>query len=388
MRRNPNFFLVSSCRRHSLAPPQHPGQRAQHQRSADGGQAEGTDFAFRWSVPKDKGGDKITDYHFTLANRQDMRWPLSTNFDKLISRTADKGKAQYVLPSTGLLTGGKTYYWRVRAKDGLPAAVGRNPDGFVDRELVIPVFVLQELQRVADSTDPQRRARGVHRDVAAAQDRHVVAAQDGRVLLGEAVRAHEVGARQVLVGRVDAVQVLAGDVDEVGEAGAGRDVDRVESLVEEVVHGERLSDDGVELELDSHFREVVHLGLDDVLGQAEFGDAVDEDAARLVEGLEHDGLVAEPAQITRIKIGHTEQALHTHPQLFGVGCVFQARLLGIKPGEKLIIVRVKDQDTKPHSILLLRTAGAKPCNRRRTKSSFASTSSTAKPEASGSFFSE
>ena len=83
----------------------------------DGGQAEGTDFAFRWSVPKDPDGDKITDYHFMLANRQDMRWPLSTNFDKLISRTADKGKAQYTLPSTGLLTGGKTYYWRVRAKD-------------------------------------------------------------------------------------------------------------------------------------------------------------------------------------------------------------------------------------------------------------------------------
>jgi hypothetical protein len=83
----------------------------------DGGQAEGTDFAFRWSVPKDPDGDKITDYHFMLANRQDMRWPLSTNFDKLISRTADKGKAQYVLPGTGLLTGGKTYYWRVRAKD-------------------------------------------------------------------------------------------------------------------------------------------------------------------------------------------------------------------------------------------------------------------------------
>jgi hypothetical protein len=52
-----------------------------------------------------------------LANRQDMRWPLSTNFDKLISRTADKGRAQYTLPSTGLLTGGKTYYWRVQAKD-------------------------------------------------------------------------------------------------------------------------------------------------------------------------------------------------------------------------------------------------------------------------------
>src|SRR4051794_39312187 len=84
---------------------------------ADGGQAEGTDFAFRWSVPSDPDGDRITDYHFVLANRPDMRWPLSTNFDKLISRTADKGKAQYTLPSTGLLTGGRTYYWRVQAKD-------------------------------------------------------------------------------------------------------------------------------------------------------------------------------------------------------------------------------------------------------------------------------
>lgn len=83
----------------------------------DGGQAEGTDFAFRWSVPKDPDGDKITDYHFMLANRPDMRWPLSTNFEKLISRTADKGQARYTLPSAGLLTGDKTYYWRVQAKD-------------------------------------------------------------------------------------------------------------------------------------------------------------------------------------------------------------------------------------------------------------------------------
>jgi hypothetical protein len=83
----------------------------------DGGEASGTDFAFRWTVAKDADGDKVTDYHFMLSNRADMRWPLSTNFDKLISRTADKGQAQYTLPSAGLLTGGKTYYWRVQAKD-------------------------------------------------------------------------------------------------------------------------------------------------------------------------------------------------------------------------------------------------------------------------------
>ena len=37
-----------------------------------------------------------------------MKWPLSMSFDKLISRTADKGKAQYTLPSAGLLTPDKT----------------------------------------------------------------------------------------------------------------------------------------------------------------------------------------------------------------------------------------------------------------------------------------
>src|SRR6185312_1867728 len=99
--------------RSTSKPPEAPGAIY----PPDGGQAEGTDFAFHWSVPKDPDGDKIADYHFMLANRPDMRWPLSTNFDKLISRTADKGKAQYTLPGAGLLTGGKTYYWRVQAKD-------------------------------------------------------------------------------------------------------------------------------------------------------------------------------------------------------------------------------------------------------------------------------
>ena len=50
---------------------------------------------------------------------------------------------------------------------------------------------------------------------------------------------------------------------------------------------------------DSHLREVVHLGLHDVLGQAKLRDAVDEDAARLVERLEHDRLVAEAPQVAR-----------------------------------------------------------------------------------------
>jgi len=83
----------------------------------DGGEVEGTAITFRWKPPTDPDGDKIADYHFELSERPDMKWPLSPNFAKLISRTADRGKAQYTLPYVGLLTPDRRYYWRVRAKD-------------------------------------------------------------------------------------------------------------------------------------------------------------------------------------------------------------------------------------------------------------------------------
>jgi len=83
----------------------------------DGGETDGTDIVFRWASPDDPDGDGIADYHWQLSDRSDMRWPLSPNFRKLISRTPDKGKPQYTLPYVGLLTPDRTYYWRVRAKD-------------------------------------------------------------------------------------------------------------------------------------------------------------------------------------------------------------------------------------------------------------------------------
>jgi hypothetical protein len=81
------------------------------------GRVDGTDIEFQWAAANDLDGDPIKDYHFQLADRQDMKWPLSTNFDKLVSRTADSGTARYRLPEVGLLNSGQTYYWRVRAQD-------------------------------------------------------------------------------------------------------------------------------------------------------------------------------------------------------------------------------------------------------------------------------
>ena len=66
---------------------------------------------------EDPDGSRIADYHFELSDRPDMKWPLSTNFYKLISKTADRGKAQYTLPHVGLLAADQKYYWRVRAKN-------------------------------------------------------------------------------------------------------------------------------------------------------------------------------------------------------------------------------------------------------------------------------
>ncbi len=77
----------------------------------DGGEASGTDIAFQWAAPGEPAGD----YHFELSSRADMRWPLSMDFYKLISRTADSNKAQYTLPQAGLLTPDRQYYWHVRA---------------------------------------------------------------------------------------------------------------------------------------------------------------------------------------------------------------------------------------------------------------------------------
>jgi acetyl esterase/lipase len=82
---------------------------------AQGGHTDGSDIVFQWTPPQDSEG--IADYHFELSDRADMAWPLSSNFDKLVSNTADRGKPRYSVPYTGLLTPGRAYYWHVRARN-------------------------------------------------------------------------------------------------------------------------------------------------------------------------------------------------------------------------------------------------------------------------------
>lgn len=82
-----------------------------------GAEVSGTAVEFAWTVPADPDGDAIVDYHFELSDHPDMRWPLSPNFEKLVSLTASRGKASWKVPAPGLLNPATPYYWRVRALD-------------------------------------------------------------------------------------------------------------------------------------------------------------------------------------------------------------------------------------------------------------------------------
>jgi acetyl esterase/lipase len=84
---------------------------------AERAQTEVTDVVFEWRPPEDPSKDGVADYHFELSERADMAWPLSSNFSKLVSNTADRCKPRYRVPYAGLLTPGREYHWRVRARN-------------------------------------------------------------------------------------------------------------------------------------------------------------------------------------------------------------------------------------------------------------------------------
>ena len=145
-------------------------------------------------------------------------------------------------------------------------------------------------QRRGPRSQPPGRPHRVHGGVAAAHHNHVLAPAvvERLVVLVRLVGAHQVHARQKLVGRVDAVEVLAGDAEKLRQSGAGGDENRVVVLVpHQFVDGDALADHHVGLELDAHAAQVVHLALDDGFGQAKLRNAVDEYAADLVQSLKN-----------------------------------------------------------------------------------------------------
>ena len=136
----------------------------------------------------------------------------------------------------------------------------------------------------------------IHGHVAAAHNRHIVEVLEGGVVI-IAVGLHEVGAGENLVGGVDAEEVFARDVQELGQAGTGTDVDSLKTVFKELVNGFALADDGVVDDFDAHGNEIVDFHLDDLLGETELGDAVNQHAAAFVEGFEDGDIITHFAKI-------------------------------------------------------------------------------------------
>jgi hypothetical protein len=72
---------------------------------SNGARVEGTLVKFSWRPPDNSGSSEVEDYHFQLSSMKDMRWPLSPNFDKLISKTSSRGKEEWIAPYIGLFWG-------------------------------------------------------------------------------------------------------------------------------------------------------------------------------------------------------------------------------------------------------------------------------------------
>ena len=136
--------------------------------------------------------------------------------------------------------------------------------------------------------EPEGHSARVHRDISAAQYGNASSAPAGRVVAVLVVGFHQVGARQILVRSEYAYEIFALDVHELRQSCASADEYGVKAvLLDKVSDFAGASDNVVELDLDAESLQRVDLALDNGLRKAEFGNSVDENSPRLVEGFEH-----------------------------------------------------------------------------------------------------
>ena len=117
-------------------------------------------------------------------------------------------------------------------------------------------------------------AHRVHGGIATADNDHVAIAAvvDRLVELRKAIGAHQVGAGEKFVGRVDAVEVLAGHAEKYGQARAGGDKDCVVAFdAHQFIERDAFADDDVGFEFDAHAAQVVDFLLTMDLGRRNSG---------------------------------------------------------------------------------------------------------------------
>ena len=118
-----------------------------------------------------------------------------------------------------------------------------------------------------DATEPTRGPGGIHRGVSAADHEHLLAICLGQ-RGGEVSPAplHQIDPGEEFVGRHHVQQVLAGDVHEPRESGAGADEDVGKPGVSQILQGGSLTDDEVEDKLSAQGSDPCHHVVNEVVG--------------------------------------------------------------------------------------------------------------------------
>ena len=152
--------------------------------------------------------------------------------------------------------------------------------------------------------------KAVHVDAAAGQTLcracHVdgrVAAADNDNVAGKLLSRAAVDGAQEVKTALNACQLFTGNVELCGLLETDSDVEGPEALLAELLDGDILADLNAAAELDAHLTQDVYLGLDDVLADAEGGDAVDEHTAGGGFLIEYDRAVTLDGE--EVRAGHT-----------------------------------------------------------------------------------
>ena len=140
-------------------------------------------------------------------------------------------------------------------------------------------------------------------------------------------------------GGVDAFQRFAGNIHEIGQAGAGADEDGFIALIEKLVDGQGLADDDVGLDLNAQFPEGFHFPGHDGLGKPELRNAVDQHASGSVKRFEDRD--AEPLLCQIAGAGQTGGAGADDGHPVSVG----SRSLGLFGG--MFVMPVRDKAFQP-----------------------------------------
>ncbi len=136
------------------------------------------------------------------------------------------------------------------------------------------------------STHASRCPDGVHGRVAAPDDRYIASGKH-RCVVTRLSGAHKVYACQIFVARHHSDIVLARNAHEAWKSGSRCHEESAESLRFKILEAESLSNDAILDKLNSSSLQCRYLFVDNGVGQTEFGYAVFQHTAYLVESLIH-----------------------------------------------------------------------------------------------------